>query len=171
VVLARRGARLGGFDAMAVPASAGPGALGGAAGVVTGNGWDALALQPGTTLDFATRIDGPIHLEIRVARPQAGEPEPDLRLRVSAVGPDGADGSPVAIDVPASLADPWHVAAADLVLRIGDSLRLEALGPVTIQSVRGFVPVNGTLAVGSSPITGWRVAVATPDAVALEPIR
>ncbi len=171
IVLARRGAALGAFDAMAVPAAAGPGALIGTAEVVTGNGWDALAMQPGTTLDFATRIDGRIHLEIRLAPAEIGVSTPERRFDVAAVGADGAVRSSVTVQVPVTRTDPWQIAVTDLDLTIGDRLRLEALDPLTVQSVRGFLPADGLLAVGSSPIPGWRVTVAMPNAVALEPIR
>jgi hypothetical protein len=127
-------------------------------------------MEPGTTLDLGTRVDGPIHLEIRVARVGAGGPTSARRLRLAAVGPDSSAHAPVTIEIPATVTGPWQVVVADLDLAAGDRLRLEALDAVTVQSVRGFLPAAGSLAVGSSPIPGWRVTVATPDAVVLEPI-
>jgi hypothetical protein len=171
VVLARRGAELGQLDAMAVPAAAGPGALRGTAEAVAGNGWDALAMRPGTTLDFATRIDGRVHLEIRLAGAQAGVLAPDRRFDVAAVGPGGVARSVVTVHVPATRTDPWQLVVADVDLAAGDWLRLEALDPLTVQSIRGFLPAAGPITAGSSPIPGWRVTAATPDAVVMEPIR
>ncbi len=171
MILARRGAALGAFDASAVPAAAVPGAISGSTEAVVGNGWDALAMKPGATLDVAARIDGPIHLEIRLAGAQAGLPAPDRRLRISALGPDGRTGSAVTVVAPPTRADTWLLVVADLELVAGDRLRLEALDPLTVQSVRGFVPAGGSLAVGSSPIPGWQVAATAADAVLLEPIR
>ena len=171
LVLARRGASLGWFDATAVPAAGLPGAVTGSADVVNGNGWDAVALHPGTTMDFAIETAGPVHLEIRIARAQAGASSPDVRFRIMNVGPDGTPRNEVAVTVPTLASDPWAVVSADVVLATGDRLRLEALDFVTVQSVRGFLPVAASLDVGASPIPGWQVTAVTSDAVTLEPTR
>ena len=117
-----------------------------------GNGWDAVTLDPGATLTVPLSAAGPIDLEIRLLTPnsvpgddRAAIPAPRRRhRRRPAATPElGADFSVVktSVDLPA-----------------GAPLRLEAIDPITVQSVTGFVPDPG-------PPAGWSVATSTDDAV------
>jgi len=172
-VLARRDALLGRFDAMAVSAAAVPDALKGTgrAEAVTGNGWDALSMEANAVLELPFRGAGPIHLEIRVAGAQAGLAAPARRFLVRVAPASGPSGRPIEIEVPATRSDPWQLVTADVDVGPGDRLVLQAGDPLTVQSIRGFATAEGALALGSVPIPGWRVSVATPDAVVLEPVR
>ena len=173
IVLARRDALLGRFDAMAVSAAAVPDALRstGRAEAVTGNGWDALSMEANAVLELPFRGAGPIHLEIRVAGAQAGLAAPARRFLVRVAPASGPSGRPIEIEVPATRSDPWQLVTADVDVGPGDRLVLQAGDPLTVQSIRGFATAEGALALGSVPIPGWRVSVATPDAVVLEPVR
>jgi hypothetical protein len=169
IVLAERDGMLGVFDSSAVPAAAGPGALRGAAETVTGNGWDALAMQANSSLELPLREAGPVHLETRLAGAQAGVAAPLRRFELLVVPASGVT-NPIEVEVPATRIDPWQVVTADVDLGPGDRLVLQADDPLTVQSLRGFMTVSDTLAVGSEPVPGWRVSLLTADAVKLEPV-
>ena len=94
---------------------------------------------------------------------------PKRTFIVRVVGPNGVERSATALEAPAVRDDPWQVIPTALDLQAGDRLRIEALDSVTVQSVRGFLTAGAPLSVGSSPIPGWRITAATPDAVVLEP--
>lgn len=170
IVLARRGDRLGLFDAAAVPATAATGLRSDGVTAVEGNGWDAVALRPGSWLDLPVRATGRTDLEIRVLGSPTRGSVPPRRFIVEVLGPDGAQRSATAVEAPAGHDDAWQVIPAALDLQAGDRLRIEAVEPVTIQSVRGFLPASARLSVGSSPIPGWRITAVTPDAALLEPV-
>jgi hypothetical protein len=156
---------------MAVPAAAVPGALDGSAALVAGNGWDAVGLGAGASLEFVTHLDGPVQLEIRIAPAAADGSALNPRFRVTPIGPDGSPAGPAAeIGVRTATTGPWQIVAADLAATWG-RLRFEAVDPLTLQSIRGFVPAGGSFDPGSSPLPGWRVTARTPEAVTLEPIR
>jgi hypothetical protein len=61
--------------------------------------------------------------------------------------------------VPATAADEWQVVNAEIALQPGESLAIEAVDPVTVQSVLGFV--------AAAPPVGWQIVATTPDAVVL----
>jgi len=171
IVLARRGDRLGVFDAATVPATAAPGLRSDAAAPVSGNGWDAMGLAAGSWLDLPVRATGDTDLEIRVL----GSPVPgfvsERRFVVHVLGSDGAERGVNSLTAPGARDDPWQVLDAQLDIQAGDRLRIEAVDPITVQSVRGFLSASEPLAPGSSPIPGWRVSMMTADAVVLEPER
>jgi hypothetical protein len=169
IVLAQQDGRVGMFDASAIPAAAGPGALRGAAETVTGNGWDALAMQANSSLELPLRAAGPVHLEIRLAGAQAGVAAPLRRFELLVLPVSGVTNA-IEVEVPATRIDPWQVITADVELGAGDRLVLQAEDPLTVQSLRGFMSVSDTVAVGSEPIPGWRVSIVTADAVKLEPV-
>ncbi len=165
LVLARRGGELGLFDTVAAVAAGVPGAVTGAATVQPGNGWDTLALEHGASLDLTLATTGRVDLEIRVA-PIDGDMASQLDVVV--VGPDGSDRSTTALHVPPGTPGSWQLLLATVATQPGDRLRLRAIGPVAVQSVRGFTGV-ASVAVGASPIPGWRITKTTDDAVVLEP--
>jgi hypothetical protein len=170
IVLAQQDGLVGLFDAAAVPVAAHVGAVSGAAETVTGNGWDALALQANTSVELPLRAAGPVHLAIRLAGAQAGVAAPLRRFQLQVVPAPGPIRR-VEVEAPATNVDLWQVVTADVDLGPGDRLILQAEDPLTIQSVRGFMRVGDTLSVGAEPIPGWRVSATTPDAVALVPVR
>lgn len=171
IVVARRGDALGWLDAAAVPAADRPAALVGVRQVVEGNGWDAMSLAAGSTLDVASSADGTIHIEVRVAGAQAGISAPVRSLAIQIIEADGSQRSASTSVIPATAVDPWQVVRVDLEARPGDRIRLAAEDPVVVQSIRGFTTSAGPLSVGSEPAPGWRVARVTADAVVLEPSR
>jgi hypothetical protein len=169
VVLARQDGGIALFDAAAVPVAASPMALSGGAETITGNGWDALAMAANASLELPVRASGPIHLAIRLAGAQAGVAAPLRRFALIVVPASGSKRQ-IEVEVPATRIDLWQVATADINLAAGYRLVLQARDPLTVQSIRGYLPVGGTLAVGSEPIPGWRVSVATMEALMLEPV-
>jgi len=171
IVLARRGDRLGLFDAAAAPVTAVPGLRSGAATPVSGNGWDAMALAAGSWLDIPVRASGRTYLEIRVLGAPAAGSAPERRFIVRVLGSGGTERSANSIAAPAARNDPWQAVDAQLDIQADDRLRIEAIDPITVQSVRGFVSTIEPLAPGSSPVPGWLVSTMTDDAVVLEPTR
>jgi hypothetical protein len=167
VVLARQDDGVGLFDAAAVAVAADPGTVSGGADVVIGNGWDALAMAAGTSLALPLRASGPVHLAIRVAGDQAGPAAPVRRLRLRVLPATGPERH-TEIEAPATATEPWQIVRADLALAVGDRLVLEAQDPVTVQSIRGYLP-GDAFSAGSQPIPGWRVSAMTADATVLEP--
>jgi hypothetical protein len=166
IVLAEQDGRLALFDAAAVPVAARPGALTGGAETVPGNGWDALAMLASTALELPLRATGPVHLEIRLAGAQAGVAAPLRRFQLVAVAASGASRR-IDVDVPATRIDLWQVVTADIDLDPGDHLVLQAIDPLTVQSIRGFMPIGGAIASGSQLVPGWEVSITTPEAVTL----
>jgi hypothetical protein len=83
------------------------------------------------------------------------------------VAPDGTIRSQTTVPIPSGPED-WAVARAAVQTLPGDRLRLVAVDPLTVQSVRGFVGA-GPLVVGASPVPGWTITGVTDDAVVLEP--
>jgi hypothetical protein len=153
VVLARRGTTVGLVSQPAVMAAAAAGFTG-TTKPVEGNGWDAVALDPGASLAIPIDVTGPVDLQIRLLTgpthdgAAGGQP----RFRIHA-------GDSVT-DVTAT-PDPdsdFTVVARSVDLPPGAALRLEAIDPITVQSVTGFVPDPG-------PPPGWSVATTTEDAV------
>jgi hypothetical protein len=169
IVLARRGERLGLIDAAAAIAAGRPGMQTGRTAPAEGNGWDGLALEASASFDVPVLSTGAADLEIRVlAAAAAGR-----RLVVRVIEPGGAERSSATVAVPPAGPDTWQVLDVAVTTVTGDRLRFEALDPMTVQSVRGFVPVveAGPIMAGAIPVPGWRVTAVTSDAVVLEPVR
>ena len=162
ILLAQRGDRWGVIHEVAALAAVQPGAVSGGAAVVEGNGWDGVALQPGARLLLAPAVvDRPIALEIRFLGESADPSVPQRRVRLLAVGSDG-DRDVGDLALPATAADEWQVVGAEITLRPGERLAIEAVEGVTVQSVLGFA--------ASGPPDGWRTVTETADAVLLERI-
>ncbi len=119
---------------------------------IEGNGWDAVALEPGATLAIPIDATGPVDLEIRLLTPNADPGTPGSRFRVHA--------GDTAVDITATpeLGSDFTVVKTSVDLPAGTPLRLEAIDPITVQSVTGFVPDPG-------PPAGWTIATSTDDAV------
>jgi hypothetical protein len=151
IVLARRGTTTRLLSQPAAVAAAASGTTG-ASRVVEGNGWDAVALDPGATLTIPTATSGPIDLEIRLLTPAVDSAAAPTRFRLHA-------GDTTA-NLTATRGDDadFSVVTTSVDLRPGATLRLEAIDPITVQSVTGFVPDPG-------PPAGWSVATATDDAI------
>jgi hypothetical protein len=119
-----------------------------------------MSLEPAARLvAVPAQAGGPVALEMRVAGTLDNHGLPARRFRVLAVS--GDDARDVAqVIAPATTVEDWQVVRADVVLRPGEAIAIEAIDPITVQSVLGFVP-------GVVP-AGWRLADETPDAVVLE---
>ena len=152
IALARRGATTGLIGQPAAVAAA-AGRVTGSTRIVDGNGWDALALDPGATLTIPVTAAGPVDLEVRLLTPVASGGSAPPRFRVHA--------GPGVVDLTASRtpdADFTVVTTSIDVPSDAGSIVLEAIDPITVQSVTGFVPDPG-------PPPGWSVATTTDDAV------
>ena len=151
IVLARRGATTRLLSQPAALAAA-AGGVTGTSRVVEGNGWDAVALDPGATLTIPTAASGPIDLEIRLLTPATDPATSTSRFRLHA--------GDATTDLTATRSDDadFTVITASVDLPAGASLRLEAVDPIAVQSVTGFVPDPG-------PPVGWSVATTTDDAI------
>ncbi|MEP6638132.1 MAG: DUF6541 family protein [Chloroflexota bacterium] len=166
IVLARRGATIG-LIGQPAGLAATAGGVTGTAHVLQGNGWDAEALDPGATLTVPVAASGRIDLEIRVLTGSAdpavtgapvsnskatpiATPAPRFRLRAGNTSVE-LTAAPVADAI-------FTVVAASVDLAAGAPLRLEAIDPVTVQAITGFVPDPG-------PPAGWTVTKRTDDAV------
>jgi hypothetical protein len=171
IVLARRGDALGLFDAAAVPVTAAPGLRSDAATPVSGNGWDAVALAAVSWLDIPVRATGPTDLEIRVLGSPVPGSVPERRFIVRVLGSGGTERAANSIAAPAARDEPWQVVHTEVDLQAGDRLQIEAVDPVTVQSVRGFLPTSEPLAPGSRPVPGWQITTMTADAVVLEGVQ
>lgn len=168
IVLARRDDRLGLLDAAAAVAASRPGMQAGRATATDGNGWDGLAVEAGASFDLPVLHSGAAELEIRVlAAPLGGSPG-GRRIVVRVIGPDLTARSSAGVEVPAPGVEAWQILHVPVVTVAGDRIRIEAVDPVTVQSVRGFM-LAGPVEVGAGPIPGWRISTVTPDAVVLEP--
>jgi hypothetical protein len=163
ILLARRSDLWGIIHQVAAIAAKEPGGTSGAATIVDGNGWDAVALEPSARLVFAPAIvDRPIALEVRFLGAQANRAVADRRVRLIAVGTDGERDIGDLV-VPATVLDDWQVVKADIDLRPGERLAIEAVDAVTVQSILGFV--------ATGPPNGWQIIRTAPDAVVLGRIR
>jgi hypothetical protein len=153
IVLARRGPTVGLVSQPAAVAASTGGATG-ASRVVEGNGWDGVSLDPGAILTIPTAATGPIDLEIRLLTGPTGDAagggQPRFRLHAG-------DTTTDLTATPDPDAD-FTVVKASVDLPAGAPLRLEAIDPITVQSVTGFVADPG-------PPPGWSVATTTEDAV------
>jgi hypothetical protein len=143
IVLAHRGSTVGLIGQPAVLAAAAGGTTG-TTRVHRGNGWDAVVLDPGAAFTVPVASTGRVDLEIRVLaggrfRLHAG----DAVTELNAIPMEGEDFTVVTTTV-------------DLSARL--PLRLEALDPVTIQSIIGLVPDPG-------PPDGWTVVARTDEAI------
>ncbi|HEY7131344.1 MAG TPA: hypothetical protein VH440_03780, partial [Candidatus Limnocylindrales bacterium] len=160
ILLARRDDRWGLLHQVAAVVAAQPGGVAGTATIREGNGTDSVALEPGARLIVAPAIpDRPIDLEIRFAGGSPAQPAPDRRARLVAVGSEG-DRPLGDLLVPATSTEAWQVIPASVTLRPDERLAIEAVDPLAVQSVLGFVPATAP--------PGWRVATTTDDAVLLE---
>jgi len=151
IVLARRGATTRLLSQPAALAAAAGDATG-TSRVVEGNGWDAVALDPGATLTIPTAATGPIDLEIRLLTPATDPATSANRFRLH-VG-DATN------DLTATRRDDadFTVVTTSVDLQPGAPLSIEAIDPITVQSVTGFVPDPG-------PPAGWSVATTTDDSI------
>ncbi len=151
IVLARRGATTRLVSQPAGVAAA-AGGVTGTSRVVQGNGWDAVALDPGATLTIPTAATGPIDLEIRLLTPTTDPATSGTRFRLHA--------GDMTTDLTATRSDDadFTVVTTSVDLPAGAALQIEAVDPITVQSVAGFVPDPG-------PPAGWSVATTTDDAI------
>src|SRR5207244_5878914 len=97
--------------------------------------------------------DRSITLEVRFLGAQANRAVPDRRARLVAVG-SGGERDVADLVLPATVLDEWQVVTADIALRPGERLAIEALDSVTVQSILGFV--------ATGPPNGWQVVRTTP---------
>jgi hypothetical protein len=158
-----RGAN-GGFglvDISAASAAARPGSTDGTMTVVTGNGWDAVALDRGARLVLPVTTTQSLDLLIRVASYPPG-PVPARTFELVASGPGSQVHVLQTLVAPATSAL-WQVLEAHVQLSADQHLLLQADDPVVIQSIRGFV----TTPADASPVPGWTVVKSTPLAVVL----
>ena len=65
--------------------------------------------------------------------------------------------------MPATLLDEWQAVKTEVDLRPGERLAIEAVDPVMVQSILGFVATGLP--------NGWQIVRTTPDAVVLGRIR
>jgi hypothetical protein len=159
ILLARRGDAWGSIHQVAAIAALDPARIVGAATVVDGNGWDAMALEPAARLvAVPAQAGGPVALEVRVAGTLDGRGLPARRFRLQIVADRGVRDLAEVV-APATTVEDWQVLRADVVLQPGEAIAIEAVDRITVQSVLGFVP-------GIAP-AGWRLADSTPDAVVL----
>lgn len=164
IVIPRDGNRWALVDeAVAALARADPAAAPGAK-VATGNGWDAIDLEPGGRLLLPAGPTGAIALGVRVTRDR-NQAAGAVQLRVLAVSVDGSGAGRLVgtLDIPAANAD-WRRGRLDVDLRPGERLTLEATTTARIQAVIEWT--NST-----SPPAGWQVATETSEAIVLERIR
>jgi hypothetical protein len=159
ILIARRDDRWGVVQQVAALAARVPGALTGPSKVVDGNGWDDVDLAPGSRLAFdLAATDRPMHLELRFVGEVGNQAAAERRLRLMATG--GAEARDLAdLVVPATAVDAWQVIGADVELRSGERLVVEAIDEVALQSFLGFV--------AASAPPGWQIVATTPDAVVL----
>ena len=160
ILLARRGDRWGIVSQMAATIASDPDRVRGSPRLVEGNGWDAVTLAPGTRLVVQPAgLAGPEGLEIRVGADLFGQAVPSRSFKL--LGLSGAAARDLgSISAPPTAIDDWQVVHAEVDLRPGEAIGLEAVDELTVQSVLGFV--------AAAPPAGWRASVATPDAVLLE---
>ncbi len=188
IVLGRRGDAVGRISRVAALAAMAPGATTGSTRILPGNGWDAVVLEPGSSLSFALASAAePIELEIRVLTRAGATPDdtgqtgsggagavddlaptpPDATA--GALGPGGADATRririlagdrlvEEIAVPYTGSAEFQVVRSAVTLAAGEPLVIEAADRIAIQSVTGYVPDDG-------PPPGWQTLTETDDAV------
>lgn len=160
IVLARRGATVGLIGQPAVLAAA-AGEVSGTTRVQQGNGWDAEVLEPGATLTVPVAAAGRVDLEIRILTRDLDAPPPTDGDVTPASSPRfriRAGGTVTELQaIPVAGAD-FTVVTATVDLPAGTPLRIDAIDPITIQSITGFVANTG-------PPVGWTVAARTDDAI------
>ena len=187
IVLGRRGDAVGRISRVAALAAAAPGATTGSTRVLEGNGWDAVVLEPGSSLSFPlASTEVPIELEIRVL-PRigaiAGEAGPagagdsesgdgvvaPAPLTAGSLGPGGTpavrrlrvlagDRLVDEISVPYTGSSDFVVVRSTVTLEPGQPLVLEGADRIAVQSVTGYVPDDG-------PPPGWQTLTDTEDAI------
>jgi hypothetical protein len=188
IVLGRRGEKVGRISRVAALASAEPGATAGTTRILPGNGWDAVALEPGSRLAFSLASQGePIDLEIRVLSgvapasdtgPIDSDQDDGADDSIFGTGPDpttgslGPGGTPETrrfrvlagdrlvdeISVPYTEGNDFQVVRSTVTLAPGERLVVEALDRIAVQSVTGYLPDDG-------PPPGWQTLTETDDAV------
>jgi len=159
ILLARRGDRWGIIQQVASVVAKMPGGTVGSATVVDGNGWDAVGLAPGARVLMPIAApDRPLALELKFLGRESGQPGADRRVRMIAVSVNGERDLGDLV-VPATASDDWQVVRTDVALRPGERLAIEAVDPVSLQSVLGFASIDAP--------AGWRTVATTPDAVVL----
>ena len=124
-----------------------------------GNGWDLVDLAAGGRLVLPTAVTGPLDLELRFEGKRDNASVPARRFRLLAGGIAGGERPLADLVVPPSGPNDWEVLHTSIDLGTGESLLLEALDPMSLQSVRGFA--------SAAPPTGWQVVRQTADAVLL----
>jgi hypothetical protein len=169
IVLARRGASVGLIGQPAAVAAGVAGAVRGAAQTIQGNGWDAEALDPLAALTIPIAASGRVDLEIRLLTGGTADPNAtiDQTGATPTVAPGPAGGARFRLRSGATVtelsANPvggadFTVVKTTVDLPAGAPLTIEAVDPITVQSITGFVADPG-------PPTGWTVATRTDDAV------
>jgi hypothetical protein len=140
-----------------------PGALSGTWSTLEGNGWDAVILEAGASLAFPVdRSWGSIELDLRVLTRFGGAPVGvggSRRLRILAGERPVAD-----IAVLVSGSAEFDVVTTTVTLEPGGPLVVEAIDAIALQSITGFVTDPG-------PVSGWRLAASTDEAVVWERVR
>jgi len=160
IVLARRGSSIGLIGQAAAVAAGAGGSAGttGATAVIEGNGWDAERLEPGASLIVPIGTHGPIDLEIRLLTASSGADPATTGGSAPARFRLLAGASVMELTVAPTPGSAFSVVTASVDLPIAGPVRLEAIDPIAVQSVTGFVADPG-------PPAGWRVATGTDDAV------
>ena len=133
-------------------------AVGGA--LVSGNGWDAVQLDPGERLVLPDVPSGMDRLRVRtVGTPATAAP---TRLRLLAVPAAGAGAVRElgTLDIVAG-EDGWGRGDQAVSLGAGERLAIEAISPATIQGVTGWMP-------RTELPPGWALATETDRASVLE---
>jgi hypothetical protein len=160
ILLARRGDAWGVIHQVAATAAGDHGPADGTTHIVDGNGWDVVELSPGTRLAFRITSQGPVDLEMRFRADLTGGAVPARAFRLLAVGPTTDARILGEYLLPATSAEEWQITTTRVDLQASERLAMEAIDPVMIQSILGFV--------ASSPPRGWHIARETEDAVLLE---
>jgi hypothetical protein len=159
IVLARRDGTVGLLGQPATIAAT-LGRVDGPSRTLAGNGWDALVLEPGSSLTLDPAAPGGrMSLELRAGIEGVtddGGTAPAGRLRVRS-----GDGAPVELSVPALPDTDLSVVTATLDRAPGTPIVIEALDRIVLQGFTGFVADPG-------PPPGWVVATETDDAVVWE---
>jgi hypothetical protein len=159
-------AGLGLFDeSAAVAAGLADDAVAGSWSLLSGNGWDAAALDAGSVLRLSLGATGRAHLELRVAGAQQGIPVPARSFELTAITTGGGQRTLAQLTAPAT-SEPWQRLSADVELGPGERLAITAVDPVTIQSVRGYL--DASAAADHLASLGWRVTRTTGEAAVLE---
>jgi hypothetical protein len=161
ILLARRGVAWGTIHQVAATAASLEPPPNATARIVDGNGWDVVELAAGARLIFRIEAPGVIDLALRFRGAAEDRSVPDRAFRLLAIGPAGEVRLLGEYALPATGAEEWQVASAQVELQAGDRLAVEAIDPVTIQSILGFTAP-------AAPPPGWHIATEIPDAVLLQ---